>query len=158
GSSSCTTSAPNAQAPTSSSTCTPWKTRMKRSSGPGKGGWKRRWPSCTTTASRGSSPTDGGNTYGTCPRRAQERGEWFAGTAAGGRFLPRTPLNLSTQGRRPRQRPDLAELPRQFLPGHAAVGRAVDLAADAAGVDERRVGRVGREVPDGAVGPPRHPR
>ena len=55
--------------------------------------------------------------------------------------------------RPPHQGAHLAELHRQLVPRHSGVLRAVQLAADAGGVDERAVRQVGGEAPHGAVGP-----
>src|SRR5947209_4476654 len=68
------------------------------------------------------------------------------------------PFLCFTCSRRPRQRPYLAELARQLLPGSSAVPRAVHLAADTAGVDQFPVGGMDRKVPERAVGGGWHPR
>src|SRR5579872_7482640 len=50
------------------------------------------------------------------------------------------PGALSFSGWRPGEGADLAELAGELLPGNTAVGRAIHLTADAAGVDELRIG------------------
>src|SRR5437868_494226 len=57
---------------------------------------------------------------------------------------------------RPCERPNLAEFARQLVPRGAGVARTIDLAADAARIQQRWIGRVHREVPDCAVGAARH--
>src|ERR1022692_1497488 len=61
-----------------------------------------------------------------------------------------------TESWHPGERADFAELARQLLPRRAAIGRAIDLPADAAGIDQVRIGTVDREVPHRAVGAARH--
>ena len=67
--------------------------------------------------------------------------------------LLKQPLNRKRQSRRTGQRPDFAELARQLVPGYSAIGGAIDLAADAAGIDQCGVSRIDGEVPQRAVGP-----
>src|SRR5258708_6948680 len=73
-----------------------------------------------------------------------------------------TPFRIASESpapspsRRPRQRPHFAELARQFLPRRAAVGGTIDLATDAAGINEVRIRGMDGEDPHRAIGASRH--
>src|SRR5207244_2344614 len=55
--------------------------------------------------------------------------------------------------RRPGQGSDLAKLARQLFPRLAAVGGAVDLATDTAGINQVGIRGVDRQVPQRTIGP-----
>ena len=75
--------------------------------------------------------------------------------AASGKQIGKLFFNL-TDSRRPHQGPNLAEFAPQLLPRRPAIDRAINLAADTAGIKKLRVRGVDGEVPHRAVGPPRH--